>query len=109
MPCRAGRYALQSSTWCFYCQWHGEHCHQQAGVYIQCHDASGGVLAQAQAGDLAPSDLAETFNCGIGMVVVVESESAQAIMDMLTSSGETVYKLGVLAERTSEAVEIKGF
>jgi phosphoribosylformylglycinamidine cyclo-ligase len=40
-----------------------------------------------------------TFNCGIGMIVVVAPENAQAVADILTGEGEIVVPLGRMVER----------
>ena len=53
---------------------------------------------QAQ-GNVALPEMHRTFNCGIGMVVVVAAEHATAAMDFLTAQGETVYHLGEIAAR----------
>ncbi len=59
-----------------------------------------------EAGNVPEHDFLRTFNCGIGMVVVVEKESADAVTALLTKAGETIYRLGTLELRTGEAVEI---
>lgn len=59
-----------------------------------------------KAGNVPDHDFLRTFNCGIGMVVIVDKDSADAIMESLSKSGEIVYKLGVLVPRTGESVEI---
>ena len=43
-----------------------------------------------------------TFNCGIGMVVVIAEEDADAVQAFLTEQGETVYRLGVIRERSGD-------
>jgi len=48
---------------------------------------------QAQ-GRIEPGELARTFNCGIGMVVVVAPEMAEAVAADLTAAGETVFAIG---------------
>tara|TARA_B100001123_G_C15283736_1_gene1014894 strand:- start:304 stop:1302 length:999 start_codon:yes stop_codon:yes gene_type:complete len=53
-------------------------------------------------GKISTTELASTFNCGIGMVVIVRSDSAQAVSATLRSCGETVYKIGVLENRTQD-------
>ncbi|MEQ9814312.1 MAG: phosphoribosylformylglycinamidine cyclo-ligase [Azospirillaceae bacterium] len=66
----------------------------------------------AAMGDLASRDLARTFNCGIGMVVIVEAGRAEALAALLQASGEAVYAIGniVEAEATGEeAVVIDGW
>jgi len=45
-------------------------------------------------GRVADEEMLRTFNCGIGMVVIVRSTAAVALTDILTQHGETVYDLG---------------
>ena len=59
-----------------------------------------------KAGNVPDHDFLRTFNSGIGMVVIAEKESTDAVTAFLTKAGETVYRLGTLAERTGEGVEI---
>jgi phosphoribosylformylglycinamidine cyclo-ligase len=47
-----------------------------------------------QEGGVADSEMHRVFNCGIGMVVVVPSNQAEAIAKALSQQGETVYQLG---------------
>ncbi len=55
----------------------------------------------AQAGTLEAADMAKTFNCGIGMVVVAEASEADKIVAVLKENGETAYKIGFVARRDS--------
>lgn len=48
----------------------------------------------AEAGGIAVDEMLRTFNCGIGMVVVVAPEAEAALADTLRSAGETVFALG---------------
>jgi phosphoribosylformylglycinamidine cyclo-ligase len=48
----------------------------------------------AEATCLPASELARTFNCGIGMVLTVAAERADAITALLRAHGETVYAIG---------------
>jgi phosphoribosylformylglycinamidine cyclo-ligase len=47
-------------------------------------------------GDVAESEMAGVFNCGIGMVLVVDRADAKRAADSLRASGETVYEIGAV-------------
>ncbi|GAA4007044.1 phosphoribosylformylglycinamidine cyclo-ligase [Sphingomonas humi] len=49
-------------------------------------------------GSIEPEELARTFNCGIGMVVVVREENAEAVAAALSAAGETVHRIGHIEE-----------
>ncbi|OWU72646.1 phosphoribosylformylglycinamidine cyclo-ligase [Marinibacterium profundimaris] len=46
------------------------------------------------AGGIAEAEMLKTFNCGIGMVLVVAADRAEALADLLGEAGETVHRLG---------------
>ena len=48
----------------------------------------------AEQGNVAELELLRTFNCGIGMIAVVESAAAEAVSRVLTDAGESVAVLG---------------
>ena len=50
----------------------------------------------AKTADMAEGELLKTFNCGIGMIVVVDPARADAISALLTEAGETVSRIGTL-------------
>ena len=52
-----------------------------------------------QAGNVEQQEMYRTFNCGIGMAVIVPAEQAEAAQAFLTGQGETVYRLGTIRER----------
>ena len=54
-----------------------------------------------QQGNVAEAEMLRVFNCGIGMVVIVASQHAQAAIDLLHAAGETVWQIGAIHERTS--------
>ena len=53
-------------------------------------------------GGVAEREMYRTFNCGIGMVVVVDAADADAAQRFLAGQGETVYRLGVIAARDGD-------
>jgi phosphoribosylformylglycinamidine cyclo-ligase len=47
-----------------------------------------------EGGNIAAAEMARTFNCGIGMAVVVASEAADAVAAALEGAGEQVHRIG---------------
>jgi phosphoribosylformylglycinamidine cyclo-ligase len=47
-------------------------------------------------GNVAEKEMADVFNCGIGMVLVVAAADAKRAADNLRASGETVYEIGAI-------------
>jgi phosphoribosylformylglycinamidine cyclo-ligase len=60
-----------------------------------------------QAG-LAEAEALKTFNCGIGLVLVIAPEAAEAVAATLTQAGETVLHMGALAAGEGPAVRYRG-
>ena len=52
-----------------------------------------------EAGNISPLEMAKTFNCGVGLVVVVKPEGAEETRKILEQNGETVYTLGQVIKR----------
>ena len=58
---------------------------------------------QAQ-GNVADLEMYKTFNCGIGMVVIVAKEHAAAAQKLLQDAGETVFEIGTIrGQKANEA------
>ncbi|MBI0128985.1 phosphoribosylformylglycinamidine cyclo-ligase [Snodgrassella sp. W8124] len=55
-----------------------------------------------QAGNVETQEMYRTFNCGIGMVLVVNAEDADAIQKFLQQQGETVYQIGRIRSRQGD-------
>jgi phosphoribosylformylglycinamidine cyclo-ligase len=55
-----------------------------------------------QAGNIAEEELFRVFNCGIGMVVVVSADKAQAASTLLNQEQELVYQIGVIEAASGE-------
>jgi phosphoribosylformylglycinamidine cyclo-ligase len=54
------------------------------------------AFLQAQ-GNIEPEEMARTFNCGIGMAIVVAPDQEEAVVEALTDAGETVHRIGRVA------------
>jgi len=50
--------------------------------------------ALQQGGRVAPQEMARTFNCGIGMAVIVSLQEVDTISNALEAAGETVVEIG---------------
>ena len=48
----------------------------------------------AQTGGIVPAEMLKTFNCGIGMTLVVAADRAVELSALLSDAGETVFELG---------------
>ncbi len=52
----------------------------------------------AETGGMAEAELLKTFNCGLGMILVVEAARAEAVSGTLTDMGEAVSHIGVVTD-----------
>ncbi|NML05278.1 phosphoribosylformylglycinamidine cyclo-ligase [Sphingomonas sp. G-3-2-10] len=55
------------------------------------------AFLQAQ-GNIEPEEMARTFNCGIGMAVIVSADNVTAVTEALQAAGETVFSIGTVSE-----------
>ncbi len=56
----------------------------------------------AASGDVDEQEMLRTFNCGIGMIAVLEPSAAEAASEQLRANGETVVRLGEVVAGTGE-------
>ncbi|WVN41562.1 phosphoribosylformylglycinamidine cyclo-ligase [beta proteobacterium MWH-UniP1] len=59
---------------------------------------------QAQ-GQVPEDEMHRVFNCGIGMVVVVDAKQAEAVAAHLTQQGELVYRIGEIRARVGDEAQ----
>ncbi len=59
----------------------------------------------AKIGAITQEELLRTFNCGVGMMLVVPFSETHAVMRALREAGETVTVVGKIGERSGPAVE----
>ena len=60
-----------------------------------------------ETGRLDPAEMAQTFNCGLGMVAIVAPDAASAVEAALRSHGETVTRAGAVVARDSGATPVR--
>jgi phosphoribosylformylglycinamidine cyclo-ligase len=61
-----------------------------------------------QAGNIEDSEMYRTFNCGIGMVLVVAADDADKTIQVLTEQGESAVVIGKIeSSQGSPEVEIR--
>jgi phosphoribosylformylglycinamidine cyclo-ligase len=56
----------------------------------------------AEQGGIAELELLRTFNCGIGMIAIVQADAVDQVIDVLASGGETVALLGEVIPAAGE-------
>jgi phosphoribosylformylglycinamidine cyclo-ligase len=56
-----------------------------------------------QQGNVADGEMHRVFNCGIGMIIVVDARHAARAQTLLTRAGETVWRIGEVTHRTRGA------
>lgn len=70
------------------------HAHVDASLWEQPR-----LMAFLQAqGHIEPEEMARTFNCGIGMALIIAPDKADAVMAALNECGETVHRIGAIAQ-----------
>ncbi len=57
-------------------------------------------------GNLAAPEMARTFNCGIGMMVITAPERAESVTAFLSALGERVFAIGRIVPRRKEAAVV---
>ena len=56
----------------------------------------------AEQGGIAELELLRAFNCGIGMVAIVEPDAVERVAGIFKDGGESVTLLGEVVEASSE-------
>src|SRR6185369_6989751 len=56
----------------------------------------------ADVGGIAQNEMARTFNCGIGMIVIASAKDAATVADAFTRAGEKTVMLGTVVRAASE-------
>ncbi|WP_255376210.1 AIR synthase-related protein, partial [Oleiphilus sp. HI0066] len=61
-------------------------------------------------GNVDATEMYRTFNCGVGMVVCVPQDQADAAVNKLNELGEQAWLIGLIEDKSDdeEAVELRG-
>ena len=49
-------------------------------------------------GNISEEEMRKTFNCGIGMVLVIESKDTRETLEILSANGEKAWEIGSIIE-----------
>jgi phosphoribosylformylglycinamidine cyclo-ligase len=56
----------------------------------------------AEAGNIEPNEMARTFNCGIGLIMITAAENADSVMKLLEGEGEQVFRIGAVEDNAKK-------
>lgn len=59
------------------------------------------------AGNVATSEMFRTFNCGVGMIIVMPEDKVSAALALLNSEGEQAWLLGDITNRVADEVQVE--
>lgn len=71
-----------------------------AAIDLKSWDLPGVFGWLAEVGGITAPEMLKTFNCGVGMVLVVPGAQAEATLEGLRGAGETAWQIGVLQAGT---------
>ena len=74
----------------------GECAETPADIDLDSWDLPPVFKWMAETGGIAEAEMLKTFNCGVGMILSVSAEQADALTEVLVGEGETVTRLGAV-------------
>ncbi|HSX21053.1 MAG TPA: phosphoribosylformylglycinamidine cyclo-ligase [Gammaproteobacteria bacterium] len=61
----------------------------------------------AQAGPVASNEMFNTFNCGIGMILIVKKQNVDKVLKQLATTDVKAYKIGVMRKRDGAEAQVE--
>lgn len=58
-----------------------------------------------EAGNISHHDMFNTFNMGVGMIVVTDQKSSDTVLEILKNNGEKAYKIGRIIKNTEDNID----
>ncbi len=58
-------------------------------------------------GNVAPQEMYRTFNCGIGMVVILSAGDTPAALNHLEAAGESAWVIGAIQARSGDEAQTR--
>ncbi|MFW8592891.1 phosphoribosylformylglycinamidine cyclo-ligase [Cribrihabitans neustonicus] len=71
-----------------------------ADIDLDTWELPGVFRWMAETGSISEAEMLKTFNCGIGMILAVEAERAEALVALLEGEGEKVSRIGTVTAGT---------
>lgn len=59
-----------------------------------------------QEGNIDTPEMQITFNCGVGLVLVIDKKDCKSAIDILTAQGERVWEFGTISKRVSADIPV---
>lgn len=81
--------------------------HLTAEIDVKSWDMPGVFSWLADAGGIEPLEMARTFNCGIGMMLMVSPDNVDGITETLVEHGEQVFEIGRMVERAEDTSPVR--
>ncbi|GAA5189711.1 phosphoribosylformylglycinamidine cyclo-ligase [Ferrimonas gelatinilytica] len=60
-----------------------------------------------ETGNIAEHEMYRTFNCGVGLVIALPKEHAEAAIALLNDQGENAWLIGTIAERSGDEPQVE--
>ena len=69
-----------------------------AQIDLDSWDLPGVFKWMAETGSISEAEMLKTFNCGVGMILVVAEDQAETLQNMLVEAGEAVHVMGKVTQ-----------